>query len=231
MCRRSPSRFMIVRNSVQPLLHRASCVDPSSQKARPSSPSRSIAASALRTCVDDGSASKRGTKSVRNKRRSFRDIPQPPYRLHSSLTRNLRGFFTVLFRPIPVAFSTLNPPGPSRRRRARATRLRNRSTESTRHARVPTPVRTTCPSRSKRPRSACSCWADSACIGSTTARARTTPVSARAGASKLDISRPTIAKWPRRFLADGIEELTSRYRGLAHREVDGAGPRPGAGRY
>ena len=38
-------------------------------------------------------------------------------------------------------------------------------------------------------------------------------VSARTVASKLDISRPTIAKWRRRFLEDGIEGLTSRYRG------------------
>ena len=40
-------------------------------------------------------------------------------------------------------------------------------------------------------------------------------VSARTVASKLDISRPTIAKWRRRFLDDGIEGLASRYRGRA----------------
>ncbi len=38
-------------------------------------------------------------------------------------------------------------------------------------------------------------------------------VSARTAASKLDISRPTIAKWRRRFLQDGIKGLASRYRG------------------
>ena len=40
-------------------------------------------------------------------------------------------------------------------------------------------------------------------------------VSARTVASTLDISRPTIAKWRRRFLDDGIEGLASRYRGRA----------------
>ena len=38
-------------------------------------------------------------------------------------------------------------------------------------------------------------------------------MSARTVATKVDLSRPTIAKWPRRFLKDGIEGLTSRYRG------------------
>lgn len=40
-------------------------------------------------------------------------------------------------------------------------------------------------------------------------------VSARTVATKLDVSRPTIAKWRRRFLEDGVEGLTSRYRGRA----------------
>jgi len=40
-------------------------------------------------------------------------------------------------------------------------------------------------------------------------------VSARTVATKLDVSRPTIAKWRRRFLEDGVEGLTSRYRGHA----------------
>ena len=40
-------------------------------------------------------------------------------------------------------------------------------------------------------------------------------VSARTVAAKLDVSRPTIAKWRRRFLEDGVEGLTSRYRGRA----------------
>ena len=40
-------------------------------------------------------------------------------------------------------------------------------------------------------------------------------VSARAVATKLDVSRPTIAKWRRRFLEHGAEGLTSQYPGRA----------------
>ena len=40
-------------------------------------------------------------------------------------------------------------------------------------------------------------------------------VSARAVATKLDVSRPTIAKWRRRFLEHGVEGLTSHYPGRA----------------
>ena len=40
-------------------------------------------------------------------------------------------------------------------------------------------------------------------------------VSARAVATKLDVSRPTIAKWRRRFLEHGVEGLTSQYPGRA----------------
>ena len=40
-------------------------------------------------------------------------------------------------------------------------------------------------------------------------------VSARAVAAKLDVSRPTIAKWRRRFLERGVEGLTSHYPGRA----------------
>ena len=38
-------------------------------------------------------------------------------------------------------------------------------------------------------------------------------VSARAVETKLDVSRPTIAKWRRRFLEHGVEGLTNRHRG------------------
>ncbi len=38
-------------------------------------------------------------------------------------------------------------------------------------------------------------------------------VSARAVETKLDVSRPTIAKWCRRFLEHGVEGLTNRHRG------------------
>ena len=37
--------------------------------------------------------------------------------------------------------------------------------------------------------------------------------SARAVETKLDVSRPTIAKWRRRFLEHGVEGLTNRHRG------------------
>ena len=38
-------------------------------------------------------------------------------------------------------------------------------------------------------------------------------VSARAVETQLDVSRPTIAKWRRRFLEHGVEGLTNRHRG------------------
>ncbi len=38
-------------------------------------------------------------------------------------------------------------------------------------------------------------------------------VSARAVETKLDVCRPTIAKWRRRFLEHGVEGLTNRHRG------------------
>ena len=38
-------------------------------------------------------------------------------------------------------------------------------------------------------------------------------VSAREVETKLDVSRPTIAKWRRRFLKHGVEGLTNRHRG------------------
>ena len=38
-------------------------------------------------------------------------------------------------------------------------------------------------------------------------------VSAREVETKLDVSRPTIAKWRRRFLEHGVEGLTNRHRG------------------
>ena len=40
-----------------------------------------------------------------------------------------------------------------------------------------------------------------------------TAFSARAVETKLDVSRPTIAKWRRRFLEHGVEGLTNRHRG------------------
>ena len=40
-------------------------------------------------------------------------------------------------------------------------------------------------------------------------------VSARAVATKLEVSRPTIAKWRRRFLEGGVDGLTSHYAGRA----------------
>ena len=40
-------------------------------------------------------------------------------------------------------------------------------------------------------------------------------VSARAVETKLEVSRPTIAKWRRRFLEHGVEGLTNRHRGRA----------------
>ena len=38
-------------------------------------------------------------------------------------------------------------------------------------------------------------------------------VSARAVETRLDVSRPTIAKWRRRFLEHGVDGLTNRHRG------------------
>ena len=40
-------------------------------------------------------------------------------------------------------------------------------------------------------------------------------VSARAVATKLEVSRPTIAKWRRRFLEGSVDGLTSHYTGRA----------------
>ena len=39
--------------------------------------------------------------------------------------------------------------------------------------------------------------------------------SARAAGAKLDVSRPTLAKWRRRFLDSGVEGLKSRHPGRA----------------
>ena len=44
-------------------------------------------------------------------------------------------------------------------------------------------------------------------------------VSAQTVETKLDMSRPTIAKWRQRFLEHGVEDLTNRHRGRPPRGV------------
>ena len=79
------------------------------------------------------------------------------------------------------------------------------------------PARTPCPrDSSSAPRSCCS---------------SPTAFSARAVEAQLDGSRPTIAKWRRRFLEHGVEGLTNRHRGRRPWKFDRAAARSRAGRH
>ena len=54
--------------------------------------------------------------------------------------------------------------------------------------------------------------------------------SARAVETKLHVSRPTLVKWPRRFLEPGVEGLTNQHRGRPPWDVGGAAACPAVGR-